>query len=85
MPRPKSLLPRPENPLQYRLALRQQMPAEALTQHDRGLLVRHLHGQGLSLAQIADCTRETALVVLRIARQENLPVRVQTVRARGAV
>lgn len=62
----------PVNPLQYRLALRGQEPAEALVPADRELLVRTLVGWGWRDLRIAELTSMTTYTTARIRERLGL-------------
>lgn len=59
---------RPERPRHFDAALVGAIPAEELTQHDRHLLVALLIADRQSPDRIAELTRMTETVVLRIVR-----------------
>lgn len=59
-------LPRPQRPLQFRLALNGEEPAEALTAHDRRLIIARLHRRGWTDLEIAVLTRTTTYTTARI-------------------
>lgn len=63
---------RPINPLQYRLAMRGDEPAEALVPADRELLVRTLVEWGWRDVRIAELTRMTTYTTCRIRERIGL-------------
>lgn len=61
---------RVQHPRHYALALKGEIPAEALSTADRGRLLWHLYGAGMSVEDIAAHTRTTDHTVHRILTRQ---------------